>query len=171
MSFEDFPTENEASENSSTEEQELRLQKLLATNMRRIIEDRDFFSKLKERFIAIHKREPNSNDLSLEVTRTTGGHRLPDNTWQESENLYVSFTSNVGDGTSVSSYVGIADRIQTDEGIDTVPKDGFTLEQAQMVGGMVDELLLAKMSGQIPNLHQYELSRIYIPTTGDRHDR
>lgn len=147
-------------------EQEERLSTLLAANMRRILSDREFFQKLIEQ----HKvRFPesdgpiNGNDMSVGVSRSRYGRRLEDGSWEEGEGMQIGFKQPMGDGMSGTSYVHIANRIDTPDGPQLVVVQPFTQQEGEMTAEMIDELMLAKASGQIPDLHEISLDNIFIP--------
>lgn len=160
MTYENINPEAEP----SLEEQQRRLNTLLASNMQTMIQDRAFFAHLMERYEATHNRKPGGNDQSLSVMLSYSRKPVENGASEESEHLYVGFTSHYGNGSSTSSLVPIADRVETADGKKLMPKDGFTDEQAAMVANMADDLILAKVSGQIPDLHALDLNHLYVPS-------
>ena len=71
-----------------------------------------------------------------------------------------------GEGVSSASYVAVAKRIKENEGLRLVSEGDFSNEQAAHITDLVDKLLEAKASGEIPDLHEYDLSRVYVSSEG-----
>lgn len=167
MSYEDTP---QSPEELSEVEQARLLRPLLVANMQRIVSDRDFFTRLKERFSEKHTKVKGEGDIALSVSRSVHSKSTEYGSSEDGEWLYVSFTTAFGDGTSASSNVAVAHRVETETGRDLIAQPLFTDNEATMVADMVDELLLAKESGQIPDLHGMDLNWIYIPKPYDEFD-
>lgn len=107
---------------------------------------------------------PTSSEVTVNVAASRDGGRLENGEWDDSSNLCVNVTQS---GFAKSVLVGR--RKQTENGAIIVPQDGFSDEQANTVGQMVDDLRLAKLSGQIPDLDETLLSRVSLPDTTPEH--
>ncbi len=166
MAFE-YPSQNP--EGPSKAEQEALLLPLLAANMQRILMDRDFFARLKERFAEVHPETKDSGDRTVGVAHNRYERGLADGSWEDGEAMMVGFKTAWGNGASTTSFVQVLKRIDTESGTAIRIEPGFTQEDAEMVVEMVDDLMLAKASGQIPNLHEMDLNSIYIPRPHDEH--
>lgn len=160
--------ENKNSNNQSptVEEQQRRLNSILHNNMRIMLGDQAFFRQFKDKLKDIHGKSLDEigNDTSISVSRSGYGKRTETGEWEEGEYFYAGTNSHTGNNVSTHSLVTVAKMLKTSSGDKIVPMEGFTDEQASMVAGLVGELLLAKVSGQIPDVHEYDLHRIYIPT-------
>jgi hypothetical protein len=150
----------------SVKEQESRLSTLLASNMRRILGDREFYDKVLSQYEVIFPDSGgplNGSDMSVGVSSRRYGRRLDDGSWEEGESMSIGFKKPMDAARSVTNFVYIASRIDTPEGTRIVTGGPFTQNEAEMTAEMIDELMLAKASGQIPDLDEIGLSRIYIP--------
>ncbi|MBP9738515.1 hypothetical protein KBD20_02400 [Candidatus Saccharibacteria bacterium] len=166
MTFEHSPQNPEG---PSKSEQEALLMPLLAANMQRILMDREFFARLKERHSETHPKAKDSGDRTVGVAHNRYERRLADGSQENGEAMMVGFKTAWGDGTATTSYVHVLKRIDTESGTEIRVEPGFTQEDAEMVADMVDDLMLAKTSGQIPNLHEMDLTHIYIPSPHDEY--
>ncbi len=74
---------------------------------------------------------------------------------EKGERLYISL-----DLPNSRRLITVARRIDTPKGRQLIPEKGYTGEDAKEIAGMVDELLQAKYSGQIPDLDEDDLNRL-----------
>jgi len=150
----------------SKEEQEKLLDDMNHEHMKIIVSDPELYHAITESFVKFHGKYSGEDkprnflrgELKLTPSSCPYGSRKDDGSWEEGETISVGFRTYLGD----TYFAHIGKRVFTNEGFVVVPDEGFTLEQAETVSAMIDELQQAKRSGQLPDLSHAGYDRIFI---------
>lgn len=116
---------------------------------------------LKDRVVeSIKEHSPRwelKGDSRMVVSRTKVGITEGHGEIKNMENLQIGIEINYGDGFASTAIATVAHKVEESGEIEVCP--GFTEDDAVLVNECIDELELAKISGQIPNI-SLDLSRI-----------
>lgn len=96
-------------------------------------------------------------DQKMVVSRTKVGSRTGNGEFKYWENLQIGIENNLGDGTALTAIATVGKKNEESGEIKVCP--GFTEDDAMLVNECIDELELAQISGQIPDISS-DLSKI-----------
>lgn len=165
MTKDSFPHDSDPSGMSHlTEAEQLAvLQPMLESNMQRLVADRELFLKIKAHYDAMHtsRASQERNDAQLAVHRDYYTLPIENGSVQQVEDLVVGISNHYGEGEDPEiTHITVAKRVSRPDGLEIIPVDDFTQEEGEMVCEMVDELMLARQSGQIPDLDERGLDGV-----------
>ena len=137
------------------------LDSLLVQNKQRLLQNKGLMEaierNLEERHSFLAHRL--TGDFIVGVSQRVYNTPQNDGNWEDGVLLYVDLTVPDGKISLASTNVPVGRLVSEDGESRLIPKYGFTFDQAAEVADMVQDIELAKMSGQIPNLSN-NLTRI-----------
>lgn len=159
--FDSNPREERVVIRPSLDVQKRYLDDILEANQQTIIKHAGFMAVVTSIHAVSFNRILNLDGITVQVARQplrVAGARSHSET---DEFLRVSILSpSFERGQDNASTLTVASRVVVDGERQTIPERDFNLEHAKMIAGMVDELLLAKAFGPVPNLDEHALNRI-----------
>lgn len=109
---------------------------------------------------SIKKHSPSwelKGDSRMVVSRSKAGLRMGNGEFRYRENLQIGIEKNFGNDLASTAIATVAHKYE--ESGEIVVCSGFTEDDAALVNECIDELELAQISGQIPDI-SFDLSRI-----------
>lgn len=159
--FESEPRADGSIVRPSLDVQQRNLDDILEANHQAIINHAGFMAVVTSIHAVSFNRFLNLDGITVQVTRRplrVVGASRPSETDEFLRVLILSPSFQRGRNNVSSLTVG--PRVVIDGERQTIPERDFSLEHAEMIAGMVDELLLARVFGLIPNLDEIALDRI-----------
>ena len=151
-------TNNTVNENApSKEEQQAILNEIQHRHMIELVRAPGLVKRVEAEIKSFAPEYKIEGDVKLIAAKQMSERRLQDGTCEEFERLGVG----VNDQSS-TGYAWVAERVNTVNGVEVRIENDFTAEDASLVASCVDELAMAKFSGQIPDL-DINFETIYIP--------